>query len=62
MNDYEAISDTVLLPHEAAELLQISEPELLAAAGRRAIPGVCLGGVWRFSRRRILSKQEIKAS
>lgn len=61
MNDHEAI-DTVLLPHEAAELLQIPESDLIAAAARRAIPGVCLGGKWRFSRRRLLSKQEIKVA
>ncbi|MFC7344977.1 hypothetical protein [Saccharopolyspora griseoalba] len=41
--------DQVLTPREAAELLQTSEAELLDAAARRMIPGVCLGGVWRFS-------------
>lgn len=41
--------DQVLIPREAAELLEISESELIEAAASRAIPGVCLGGVWRFS-------------
>lgn len=61
MNDHEVL-DTVLLPHEAAELLQMSETELLDAAARRMIPGVCLGGTWRFSRRRLLSQQAVKAA
>lgn len=58
----EAILETVLLPDEAAELLQIPEAELLDLARRRAVPGVRLGGVWRFSRRRILSTQAVKAA
>lgn len=45
--------DQVLTPHEAAELLQMPEAELLDRARRRAVPGVCLGGVWRFSRLKI---------
>ncbi|MFC7344972.1 hypothetical protein [Saccharopolyspora griseoalba] len=61
MNDHEVL-DTVLLPHEAAELLQMPEAELLDAASRRAIPGICLGGTWRFSRRRLLTSQVVKAA
>ncbi|WP_340672106.1 hypothetical protein REH65_33180 (plasmid) [Saccharopolyspora sp. ID03-671] len=53
------LSDQVLTPSEAAELLEISEPELLAAAARRAIPGVCLGGVWRFSLAKITRQRNM---
>ncbi|MEV4649018.1 helix-turn-helix domain-containing protein [Saccharopolyspora sp. NPDC049357] len=45
-----AVIDTPLLPEEAAELLQITEDELLCEAERGTIPGVCLGDCWRFSR------------
>ncbi|MGI8313380.1 helix-turn-helix domain-containing protein [Saccharopolyspora hattusasensis] len=47
------LQDMPLLPEEAADLLHIPVEQLLADAYRGDIPGVCLGGQWRFSRRRL---------
>lgn len=54
------IQDQALTPREAAALLQRSERELLAAARRGDIPGVCLGGFWRFSRAKLLLEAPMK--
>lgn len=43
------LDDQPLLPSEAATLLGITEQRLLVEASRGVVPGVCLGGVWRFS-------------
>ncbi|MEV4649013.1 helix-turn-helix domain-containing protein [Saccharopolyspora sp. NPDC049357] len=48
------LCDQVLLPCEAAELLQITEEELLSAARSGEVHGVCLGSVWRFARSTVL--------
>jgi excisionase family DNA binding protein len=40
----------VLTPAQAAELLQVSEEELLALAADGSLPGRRIGDKWRFSR------------
>jgi excisionase family DNA binding protein len=40
----------VLTPAQAAELLQVAEPELLALAEEGKLPGRRIGERWRFSR------------
>jgi excisionase family DNA binding protein len=40
----------VLTPAQAAELLQVPEPELLALAEEGKLPGRRIGEQWRFSR------------
>lgn len=56
------VNDKVLLPQEAAEQLGISVDELLNAAGQGTVPGVCLGGHWRFSERRLQRLREHTAT
>lgn len=47
------LADQPLLPSEAAALLGITEERLLTEADRGEVPGVCLGGEWRFSAARL---------
>lgn len=58
----ELAANTPLLPHEAAELLRITESQLLAEARRGDVPGVCLGGFWRFSRSKVLRAAASRAA
>lgn len=61
MTQQSPLADRVLVPVEAAELLGLTVPKLLQLAERGAIPGVCLGGEWRFSRRRLQRLTELAA-
>lgn len=45
--------DMVLLPEEAAQLLELSVAATLRRAERGEIPGVEIGGRWRFGLRRL---------
>lgn len=45
--------DKVLLPHEAAEFLRVTEDELMNGVCRGSLPGVCIDGKWRFSEREL---------
>jgi excisionase family DNA binding protein len=44
----------VLNPQQAAEFLQLPENTIVEKAAEGAIPGACLFGEWRFSRRLLL--------
>lgn len=54
--------DTVLVPCEAAALLKMDVDDLLSLASARAVPGVCLGGQWRFSRTKLLREAAVQAA
>lgn len=62
MSQQHPFPDRVLVPREAAALLGISEAELLAKAKQREIPGVCLGGLWRFSSARLCRYNRLSAA
>ncbi|MGR3279788.1 pentapeptide repeat-containing protein, partial [Acaryochloris marina NIES-2412] len=43
--------DKILLPHEAADFLGLTEDSLMNATLQGNCPGVCIDGQWRFSQR-----------
>lgn len=57
---HKPLTDKVLTPTEAADLLDIPVEVLLSEAERSTIPGVRLGGHWRFTRNNLQRHQRTK--